>query len=58
MSKNDSKPRPITKEELPAMIQEHFRVFRTQGEEALRKLILKEIQERRNPVIETESGKN
>ena len=51
-------PRPILKDEARSLLEEHIRIARTQGREALRKHLEREIEERKNPVQETESENN
>lgn len=59
MAEKDNRvPRPILKDEVESLINEHIRILRTQGREALRKHLEREIEERKNPVQETESENN
>jgi hypothetical protein len=59
MNKKDNRvPRPILKDEVQSLIEEHILILRTQGREALRKHLQREIEARKNAVQETESENN
>lgn len=56
--KHNRVPRPILKDEVQSLLEEHIRILRTQGREAMRKHLEREIEERKNPVQVTESENN